>query len=207
MRVLKPLEENKNAMFFVTEEINGSLANFLGDDTNLSELPDSIKNYKFSDLESRFCLINIIEAILFMHKDAKMYHLHVDPCNIYVTPKKEWKLFGFYFSQYIAHEGESVDCNWDYTKEENLMYTKIPTFQCISPEIVIQNAAMSKSDAFSLGRVAYFINRHNSGVRPDKPILELEHFRQYVRSFLHSFHNQTINQSIQIAPFVIFFLI
>jgi len=62
----------------------------------------------------------------------------------------------------------------------------LPGFPCLSPEIALKGEATEKSDAWSLGRLAYYVQRHKSGVRPDSPILEIHEFRGLVNGMRRS---------------------
>ena len=54
------------------------------------------------------------EALIFCHRDAKLYHRFVDPSNIYVTPSGDWKLGGFYFCTQVSHvtNGQTQQTPW-----------------------------------------------------------------------------------------------
>jgi len=184
LSIIKPLQESRNELCLVTERVLGSIANLLGDDTNLPKVPMSIVSHKFSELDIKTGLGGLGETIMFLHRDAKMYHLFVDPATVYVTPKGQWKLFGFYFLKRVNRSGEIVKLDWDFTNKSNL--AMLPGFPCLSPEIALKGEATEKSDAWSLGRLAYYVQRHKSGVRPDSPILEIHEFRGLVNGMRRS---------------------
>lgn len=77
----------------------GSLANVLG---SLDErLPQNISNdvraYQFLDFEIRYGILQVSEALHFLHSSCKIIHRNISPQSVIVTRKGTWKLFGFEF--------------------------------------------------------------------------------------------------------------
>jgi len=72
LSIIKPLQESRNELCLVTERVLGSIANLLGDDTNLPKVPMSILSHKFSELDIKTGLGGLGETIMFLHRDAKM---------------------------------------------------------------------------------------------------------------------------------------
>jgi serine/threonine protein kinase len=50
------------------------------------------------ELDTKNGLRQLSEALLFLHRDAKLYHRFVDPCNVYITKDGDWKLGGLYYA-------------------------------------------------------------------------------------------------------------
>ena len=51
-----------------------------------------------SELEIKCNLIDIVDALSFLHSDVKIAHLGVNPSSIYVTEDGRWLLGGFAFN-------------------------------------------------------------------------------------------------------------
>lgn len=84
-----PLEDNK-MLVIITERVAYSLA-YLQD------------NYKMKrsvpgTLEIKMLILEVMEAIHFLHNNAKMAHLGISPENIYITPDGKVRMAGFYNS-------------------------------------------------------------------------------------------------------------
>ena len=43
-------------------------------------------------------LLELTEALLFLHNDVRTVHLDINPYNIYITSNGKWKLGGLAFS-------------------------------------------------------------------------------------------------------------
>jgi len=77
-------------MGFVTERVEGSLQHYI-DTKNIKELFPS-------ELEIKCNLIDLVDAISFLHSDVKTAHLAINPSSIYLTKEGRWKLGGFIFN-------------------------------------------------------------------------------------------------------------
>ena len=74
-------------MAFVVRGIKSNLAQMLDKDAQ-----------NLTALEMKCGLLDIAEAIRFLHQDAKTAHLGVAPVNIFVTEHGKWLLGGFGYS-------------------------------------------------------------------------------------------------------------
>ena len=181
INIIKPLLESKKEMAFVTERVSYCLGNILGDCKNLDNngIINNLKTYKFNELSLKISFTQLCETVLFIHNNVKMVHGFVNPCNIYITPNNDWKLFGFQFGEYYGGKKE-IALNYDFTNINELFY--LPSFQCLSPEILVSNILTNKSDTFSLGRVFYFCLRYMNGIRADTPILTPDVYRKFINA-------------------------
>ena len=55
------------------------------------------KDYKFLDIELKYGILQIIEALSFLHYSGHVIHKNVCPSSILVTKKGTWKLAGLEF--------------------------------------------------------------------------------------------------------------
>lgn len=56
-----------------------------------------VKEYKFLDIELKYGILQIIEALSFLHYSGHVIHKNVCPSSILVTKKGTWKLAGLEF--------------------------------------------------------------------------------------------------------------
>jgi SCY1-like protein 2 len=100
VKVVELLEENRKALAIVTEPIQCSLANIIGDTMGFKhdEIPSDLKETTLSSFEITCGLMRIAEGIDFLHTAAKKTHGDLSPRSIYITPGGTWKLGGFGFS-------------------------------------------------------------------------------------------------------------
>lgn len=82
----QPLEDNKT-LVFITEPVEYSLA-FLLDNYKM-------KNSLPGELESKLIMLELMEAVHFLHNTAKIVHLNISPENVYITKEGKVKLAGF----------------------------------------------------------------------------------------------------------------
>jgi len=57
-----------------------------------------------SELEIKCNLIDLVDAISFLHTDVKIAHLGISPSSIYVTEEGRWKLGGFVFNLQLLQD-------------------------------------------------------------------------------------------------------
>jgi len=71
LNIVETLREDKNVMGFVTEHVIGSLQHFI-DQRNIPQLFPS-------ELEIKCNIIDLVDAISFLHTDVKIAHLSISP--------------------------------------------------------------------------------------------------------------------------------
>ena len=118
-------------MGFVTERV----------ESNLKLL---IQNGKFiehcsSELELKIHILELLEALNFLHNSVKIVHLGINLNNIYITSDGKWKLGGFVFSQNLTTTDTLYDCE---SKPNDLSH--------VAPEVAMQSKCSYSSDTFSL---------------------------------------------------------
>lgn len=90
LSIVESLLEDKSSFGFVTERVVGSLQSFL-DERKIDELFPS-------ELEIKCNLIDLVDALSFLHSDVKIAHLGISPSSIYITEEGRWRLGGFVFN-------------------------------------------------------------------------------------------------------------
>jgi len=176
LQIVEPLLEDSKTLAFVTEPISWSLG-FLLRNPGLFESA-------FSDIECRLCLLDLVQALGFLHTEARLVHCAICPDNIYLTPTGFWKLAGLGFAQQILQErlvrvGETLDVlagTKAMKVAENDIPSKLtPTIYYTAPEIVAMRVCCPASDVFSLGLTIYSLYKvANSQGLTDPYLIQLE---------------------------------
>ena len=97
LKIQHPLEESRESLAFATEPLLASLSNLLGNVENIKPIPNHLESFEFYDVEIKYGLLQISEALAFLHTDAKLLHHNICPEVIMVSKKGAWKLAGFDF--------------------------------------------------------------------------------------------------------------
>ena len=90
-----------DSLAFATEPVMGSLANILGclEDRLPQTVAQETREYEFLDIEYKYGLLQLTEALLFLHYNCKIIHRNVCPSSVIVNKKGTWKLAGLEFSE------------------------------------------------------------------------------------------------------------
>jgi SCY1-like protein 2 len=138
LKIIEPLEDNKSVLMFVTEPLHSCLSTLIHrrDENDLD------------DLTVQKGLLQIIEGIIFLHNNAGMVHLDLQPDSIMVDSKGDWKLAGFGFMEsYKTSSGEFFISQFD---------PRLPPFVQLNldyaaPELVLDRRLDASNDVFSIG--------------------------------------------------------
>lgn len=171
LRLRRPLEETKTNLVLETEPIVASLANVLGknysnfgmcksSDTLTQAQSTICTKYTLEDMEIKIGLLNICEALAFLHQTTQMFHLNISPENIFISKDGSWKLGGFAFA--IPQSAPvSVNAPVDYatrsftSKSEPEHFPLRQNLDYLAPETIYAQTVSSKSDMFALGCLIY----------------------------------------------------
>ncbi|KAK9748953.1 hypothetical protein RND81_02G092400 [Saponaria officinalis] len=165
VHVVQALDETKNSMAFVTEPLMASVANTLGDLSNLGDnLPKELKSaMEMGLLEVKHGLLQIAESLEFLHNNARLVHRAISPESILITASGAWKLggFGFAISSDQAAGGSSNVQAFHYSEydvEDSILPLQ-PSLNYTAPELVRNKDSSGgcSSDIFSFGCLAYHL--------------------------------------------------
>ncbi|KAF7988483.1 hypothetical protein HCN44_001056 [Aphidius gifuensis] len=179
LQVYSTVKECSETLAFATEPVLGSLANVLayreqqaaaaaianstqqqnyntGHQQNPGQhqqphRPVMIKKYDMVATEIKYGLLQILEALSFLHSSLKVIHRNVCPASIIVTKKGTWKLSGLEFIEQTNEVSlDPIPCHpWT----NKLSKTVQPNLDYIAPEIQLKKQCSIRSDMFSLGMV------------------------------------------------------
>lgn len=106
-----------------------------------------------------------MEAMNFLHNNAKMIHMGLAPENIYITSDGKLKLAGLNFSvQFSSSESLNVPLNYDLHVNE---YSMIPNLKYAAPELSEQSQCSINSDIYSIATILYYMVALNKGRNPN----------------------------------------
>ncbi|XP_033608206.1 SCY1-like protein 2 isoform X4 [Cryptotermes secundus] len=190
LQVVHSVEECSETLAFASEPVLASLANVLAyqesgggggggvgppstgasSQTQPATLPrpPHAREYHFLDVELKYGILQITEALSFLHYSGHVLHRNVCPSSILVTKKGTWKLGGLEFTERVNEiDGlESVSCQpWT----SRLPKMAQPDLDYIAPEVQTSSLCSIVSDMFSLGLVVCAI--FNQG----RPLIQANH--------------------------------
>lgn len=141
LNITEPVTEHKKYLIFATEKISTSVG-------------EALKRNKMADLhcgevEFKLHILEILDALNFLHNNVKIAHCNLSPENIYVTENNQWKLSGFNFSGLNAEIEKKFKENEACLKDFPRLS---PDANYASPEIFDSSNKISFAcDVFSLG--------------------------------------------------------
>ncbi|KAF4522499.1 hypothetical protein B566_EDAN002584 [Ephemera danica] len=151
---LTRLRHPRDSLAFVSEPIRECLANLL-----------QVEEALFP-VEVQYGLIQLAEALQFIHRDGRLLHGNLCPENVIVNSAGSWKLSGFDFCLAANPTADPQLVTWNYEEPDwSLPVVCRPYSDVCAPEFHISQSASAASDMFSLGCVAYSV--FNKG----KPLL------------------------------------
>lgn len=174
--VQEGLLEDKSTLAFVSEYVPNNISSLL------------IKD-EMSKLELKLLTIELLEVIKFLHEDAKVIHMNLNPDCIFVDERNKIKVSGFNFSIYDPSiSGSEIKT---FSNNKYLSGYTYPYLNYSSPEGVLNNIVTYKSDIYSIGiLLANVLNKiYNSKNKQssvyDRKIIDvsqtnIESYKQYM---------------------------
>lgn len=146
LSVLEALSEERSTLAFATKPVVGTVAQLL--EHNRQEL---------TNLEMKCGLLDVAEALQFLHQDAKTAHLSLGPHSIFIDPQGKWLLGGLGCSLSGVQWGQLVDCPFAFAGGDSAgQLSPEPPPRYAAPEMCGMPAKCGlESDIFSLGLLTY----------------------------------------------------
>ncbi|CAE8677761.1 unnamed protein product, partial [Polarella glacialis] len=107
LSVLEALTEERSTLAFATKPVVGTVSQLL--ENNRHEL---------SNLEMKCGLLDVAEAMQFLHQDAKTAHLGLSPHAIFIDPQGKWLLGSLGHSISGVQWGQLIDCPFGFNSGE-----------------------------------------------------------------------------------------
>ncbi|XP_023247109.1 SCY1-like protein 2 [Copidosoma floridanum] len=130
--------------------------------------PVFAKDYDLIDIEIKYGLLQITEALTFAHNTMQLIHRNVCPSNIIITKKGTWKLFGFELVERVS-EGDPTECVPLSPWTNRLPKVTQPNLDYIAPEVQTKKMGCILSDMYSYGMVICAV--FNNG----RPLIQANH--------------------------------
>ncbi|XP_055536693.1 SCY1-like protein 2 isoform X3 [Wyeomyia smithii] len=208
LQIMHTVEESSETLSFATEPVIASLANVLAyqesagmvpgppstgasqqlQNSSPSNRPTHAKEYTFLDIELKYGILQITEALSFLHYSGQLIHRNVCPSSILITKKGTWKLAGFEFTERVNETDatDPVPCQSWSTRTSKMVQ---PNLDYMAPENQINSNCSILSDMFSLGMVICAIFNHGrpliqSGNSPPAYLKQMEMLDEAVHNIL-----------------------
>ncbi|XP_072930488.1 SCY1-like protein 2 [Epargyreus clarus] len=216
LTIVHTLEESNSSLAFAAEPIIASLHNILtykeytpvleADQQPIPPFPLSVtpgapppapltpsmrpkhaNSYAFEAVEVAYGLIQVIDALHFMHYTAKQVHRNVCPQVILVTKRGTWKLFGLEFVEEVGRDPlDPISVPpW------SLKVARIgqPHLDYMAPEMQTNAQCTILSDIYSFGLLACTLYNHGHSIiqANNNPILyirQIENLDHHVKPLL-----------------------
>ncbi|XP_069364742.1 SCY1-like protein 2 isoform X2 [Maniola hyperantus] len=150
--------------------------------------PPYAREYHFLDMELRFGLLQIIEALHYLHYNSHQIHRNLCPQVIMVTRRGTWKLFGLEFVENIIGNDPLEVLS---VPPWSIKVAKIaqPNLDFLAPEVQMSGQCSILSDMFSLGLIMCAIFNHGKSLLQtnNNPMLylrQIEFLEQQVNAVL-----------------------
>lgn len=183
LQIIHTVEECPDTLCFATEPVLASLANILAfydvtlptpttgasqaNQPQVPQRPSHATEYNFLDMELKYGILQVTEALSYLHYSGQVIHKNVCPSSILVTKKGTWKLAGFEFIE-RCHESDAVEPVVCQPWSTRLSKMAQPNLDFMAPEVQINSNCSILSDMYSLGMVICAI--FNNG----KPLIQAQ---------------------------------
>ncbi|KAH3757306.1 SCY1 2 [Pelomyxa schiedti] len=143
-------DESKEHIVVETERVKMSLANVQKNFSNIQPVPEQLQSVDFSPLELKIGILNVLEAMMFLHSQAQLIHLGLSPECVFITNDSKWKLGSFSFSVISGYKPGEANFSWKELDNKEI-FPLNPCLDYAAPETVFLKRSTFSSDLFSLG--------------------------------------------------------
>ncbi|XP_078042515.1 SCY1-like protein bma isoform X2 [Augochlora pura] len=189
------VEECSDSLAFASEPVLASLANVLAyrETSNLDRgtghRTTFAKEYKLLDIEIKYGLLQIAEALLFLHESCKILHRNVCPANIIITKRGTWRLAGLEFIVKNTNDDMPIPLQ-PWTNHASKLTQ--PNLDYMAPEIQQKKQGSFYSDMYSFGMTICAI--FNQG----RPLIQANHScTEYIKQI-----DNLVTQVAEMLPFI-----
>jgi SCY1-like protein 2 len=146
LSVVEALVEERSTLAFATKPVVGTVAQLL--EHNRHEL---------SGLEMKCGLLDVAEALQFLHQDAKVAHLSLSPHSVFIDPQGKWLLGSLGNSLTGVQWGQLIDCPFAFAGQDSPgTLNHEPPARYAAPEMCAMPGKCGlESDIFALGLLTY----------------------------------------------------
>jgi len=164
LSLIEQPQEDERYLVFVTEPVEFSLA-CLAEARAPGGSKDHLREKIPGVLEVKMMVLELLEALNFLHQNAKCVHGGLAPENIFVTKSGKIKIGGLNFCTLLGtEEVQPIPVQPNVKFNEYVMY---PNLKFAAPEISQQSPKCSTySDIFSCGCLIYYLLALDRGQDP-----------------------------------------
>jgi SCY1-like protein 2 len=160
LRLISPLEETRTTLVFISEPVFSSLADILGGGALPPALASERRQVRLSELEVKHGMLQISEALHFLHGDAGLAHRGLCPAHLLITHAGALKLAGFGFAAPLDYkQGAAKGFDYADPSPSPLAAAVQPPLPYVAPELAVAAGAaprvLASADVFSLATVAF----------------------------------------------------
>lgn len=165
LQIVEPIHETRNRISFVSEGVKMPLSAIRCDLAGTIEVApgseafhETLTSKILSELEIKFGLVCICEAIRFIHEQAHLMHLSISPQSVVICSDHSFKICGFQHSCSLEN-GHKPDFNFKDTYDNLPLTIDHPVLEWTAPELVdVWSTSCSKEcDYFSFGLLARWL--------------------------------------------------
>lgn len=159
LTVQHPLEESRDSLAFVTEPIIASLANYLGNYSNMPSPTEPEQFPSLHEIEIKYGLMQLMEGLQFLHTDVKMIHRNMSPESVVINNENCWKIFGFDYCCVLTTDPDTGKISGTQQPAYipgNRLSLQQPLLDYAAPEWIIDMQQFCSSDVYSLGECHLF---------------------------------------------------
>ena len=116
LEVVEPVEDTRSALVFVTEPVSGSLRDAIGGSS--SGRRRGREDLELDEVEIQRGLLQVAQALQFLHESAKLVHGNVTPDAIVRNAKGDWKLGGFGAAAAYLLQPDGTPTRWIFPEHD-----------------------------------------------------------------------------------------
>ncbi|XP_051175555.1 SCY1-like protein 2 isoform X2 [Leptopilina boulardi] len=128
-----------------------------------------MKEYELLDMEIKYGLLQITEALSFLHYSRQILHRNVCPSSIMITKKGTWKLFGFEFIESGLNDKDAAEPIPLPQWTNRISKMAQPNLDYLAPEVQLSKRGSILSDMYSFGMVICAIFNYG------RPLIQANH--------------------------------
>ncbi|XP_067942236.1 SCY1-like protein 2 isoform X2 [Watersipora subatra] len=190
LRIVLTAKENRRYVAYASEPVLGSLANIMGDyPYDISQSHAAVLNkMTLCEMEIKYGVIEIAEALSYLHLYEAMVHCDVSPRNIVVCSNGCWRLSGFHFVMQAEAPHQLVSCKQDSVSADFLQ----PDINFIDP-CLFTGTPTQESDIFSLGMVITYV--YNNAISLMEGTAVISELRRNSTKEVHQLYNERMTSA------------
>ncbi|XBW34963.1 hypothetical protein QEN19_000527 [Hanseniaspora menglaensis] len=163
LNIIEPLEIHSKSFIFVSESISTNLKLKYGNDTMYTI--NNTGNKQNNSIVIKKGLYELSKALDFVHNKMKKVILNINPENIFIDSKGNWKVASLVGMQSNTDTYYDINYANEYEYGSNINY--------MAPELFFENKFNCSSDYFSLGLLVYFLIYGNDLIKTENQSIEI----------------------------------